>query len=113
MIFNFKIIITLFFATSLYIGLYLNCIKYFNTQSINSPSECLPSLVLPPKVSNDFFEYPKWYQSYSKSQIDFLNKNVFVYARNVENSRDVFFLNLLKPFMVQQYPHHSLLMVMQ
>jgi hypothetical protein len=65
--------------------------QYVFSLNVETPAECLQRLVLPPKVSNDFYEFPNWYQNYSKSQIDFLNTNVFLYAKTVEKARKVFF----------------------
>jgi hypothetical protein len=65
--------------------------QYVFSLNKEAPTECLPKHILPPKVSNDFYEFPSWYQNYSKSQIDFLNTSVFLYAKTVENARNIFF----------------------
>jgi hypothetical protein len=58
---------------------------------VQSPIGCLPKLILPQKEKNDYYEFPKWYQNYSKSQINFLNENVFVFAKTPDDARKVFF----------------------
>jgi hypothetical protein len=65
--------------------------QYVFSLNKEAPTKCLPKLILPAKASNDFYEFPNWYQNYSKSQIDFLNTNVFLYAKTVENARNIFF----------------------
>jgi hypothetical protein len=65
--------------------------KTKTSTNIPPPNNCLPRLILPKKERNDFYETPNWYQNYSKSQIDFLGENVFVYAKTPEDARNVFF----------------------
>jgi hypothetical protein len=88
---NLKALFVLLIIIGFFTAGYMTSQKIRTLTRVQPPVGCLEKLILPQKERNGYYEFPKWYQNYSKSQINFLNENVFVFAKTPDDARKVFF----------------------